>query len=103
MKHKHAELMKLYAKDAAETDKPWERWVIKHERTGEWRQCNNNPTWHFDMEYRRKPEKTYMWHWVCRDEEGTFISDEYYYDALEASQDYDIICRADWTRIEVQN
>lgn len=26
MKHPHAELMKQYAEDAMETDKPWERW-----------------------------------------------------------------------------
>lgn len=26
MKHVHAELMAEYAKDAMETDKPWERW-----------------------------------------------------------------------------
>ena len=28
MKHRHAELMKIYAEDAMETEKPWERWQI---------------------------------------------------------------------------
>ena len=34
--HKHADLMLQYAQDAAETDKPWERWEVN--------------------EYRRKPQ-----------------------------------------------
>ena len=52
--HKHAALMLQYAQDAAETDKPWERW-----------ECNDGVAWRpFTMkhpsllqecEYRRKP------------------------------------------------
>ena len=52
--HKHAALMLQYAKDAAETDKPWERWEFNP--NGTWRPCGNNPGWFTDSEYRRKPQ-----------------------------------------------
>ena len=55
--HKHAALMLQYAQDAAETDKPWERW-----------ECNDgvawqpftmrHPAWLQEYEYRRKPKTT---------------------------------------------
>jgi hypothetical protein len=32
MPHKHAKLMALYAEDAAETDKPWERWEYNNQK-----------------------------------------------------------------------
>ncbi|MFV0601850.1 MAG: hypothetical protein ACK5NE_08540 [Brachymonas sp.] len=58
--HKHCELMKQYAEDAAETDKPHERWEVRHlspngGATGLWRQLLNDPTWYVGSEYRRKP------------------------------------------------
>ena len=53
--HKHAALMLQYAQDAAETDKPWERWEYKLH--GEpWLECERNPTWPENVEYRRKPQ-----------------------------------------------
>lgn len=59
--HPHAELMKLYAADAAETDKPWERWEHKHEDLPEyindescWKGCDIHPAWQADLMYRRK-------------------------------------------------
>ena len=53
--HKHAALMLQYAQDAAETDKPWERWEYKLH--GEpWFECERNPTWPENVEYRRKPQ-----------------------------------------------
>ena len=53
--HKHAENMRLYAQDAAETDKPWERWEVKI-NNGEWCELNGNPNWVEDWGYRRKPQ-----------------------------------------------
>ncbi len=52
--HKHAALMLQYAQDAAETDKPWERWEFNPNST--WQPCGNNPGWFIDSEYRRKPQ-----------------------------------------------
>lgn len=55
--HPHAALMAEYAKDAAETDKPWERWQYKSRFTGEWKDLyDGNPGWGECMEYRRKPK-----------------------------------------------
>lgn len=53
--HPHAALMALYAQDAAETDKPWERWEAK---TGEgsWVGVGRHPVWKPEQEYRRKPK-----------------------------------------------
>lgn len=55
-KHMHAELMKLYAEDAAETDTPWERWEMGSvERTGVfWSDCKTDPDWNIYLHYRRK-------------------------------------------------
>lgn len=52
--HKHATLMLQYAQDAAETDKPWERWEILRGKS--WCDLTENPTWIEYMEYRRKPQ-----------------------------------------------
>lgn len=59
--HPHAPLMAEYAKDAAETDKPWERWEFRH-GNGEWSPKRNHPEWLVAYQYRRKPEppKTIM-------------------------------------------
>ena len=46
--------MLLYAQDAAETDKPWERWEILRGKA--WCDLTENPTWIEYMEYRRKPQ-----------------------------------------------
>ena len=53
MKHKHAELMMDYAKDAMETNTPWKRWEFSD--AGIWRQLLCHPFWDSDTEYRRKP------------------------------------------------
>ena len=54
MGHVHAAAMAEYAKDAAETDKPWERWEFCHMR-GEYLSLHGHPEWVEDNEYRRKP------------------------------------------------
>lgn len=55
MKHPHAEAMRLYAEDALETDKPWERWEGAQIVGLGWRSLNNNPLWSDGWQYRRKP------------------------------------------------
>jgi hypothetical protein len=56
MKHKHAENMVLYAQDAMETDKPWERWQFKNQHTeDEWTALVNHAEWGLNTDYRRKP------------------------------------------------
>ena len=56
MKHKHAELMMQYAKDAMETDKPWERWEFYNKPTESWLSTTNHPNWDTAYKYRRKPK-----------------------------------------------
>ena len=59
--HKHAALMAEYAKDAAETDKPWERWEYRGE-SDKWQPlAYNNPSWNPSLEYRRKPQPLELW------------------------------------------
>ena len=53
MGHIHAAAMAEYAKDAAETDKPWERWEFCHKR-GEYQSLDSHPEWVVDNKYRRK-------------------------------------------------
>lgn len=55
--HPHAELMALYAKDAAETDKPWERWEWFDPFLNQWSSLNSFPSWMPTLKYRRKPER----------------------------------------------
>lgn len=63
--HPHAENMRLYAEDATETDRPWERWECRkrgevHRQGGRWvhawEHCQPDMrSWRPDYEYRRKP------------------------------------------------
>ena len=55
MGHIHAAAMAEYAKDAVETNKPWERWEFCHMR-GEYQSLHGHPEWVEDNEYRRKPQ-----------------------------------------------
>ena len=55
MKHKHAELMMMYAQDAMETDTPWERWEYAPEVCqGKWFPITWHPGWAQSNEYRRR-------------------------------------------------
>lgn len=54
--YKHADLMLLYAKDAAETDKPWERWEWRDKIDAEFLTCCQHPSWKLNHDYRRKPQ-----------------------------------------------
>ena len=55
--HIHAENMKLYAQDAAETETPWDRWEWRPIRASvtEWVSGTASLTWSPENEYRRKP------------------------------------------------
>ena len=53
--HPHAALMALYAQDAAETARPWERWEAKT-GDGSWVGVGRHPVWEPEQEYRRKPK-----------------------------------------------
>ncbi len=55
-KHIHGELMMLYAKDAMETDKPWENWEIFEEPEGYWNNLVTHPKWVPEYLYRQKPK-----------------------------------------------
>ena len=55
MGHIHAAAMAEYAADAAETDKPWERWEFSCQYQ-EYGTLSRNPTWHEENKYRRKPK-----------------------------------------------
>ena len=57
MSHPHAELMKQYAEDAAETDRPWERWQVSVCGEWSWRDCKDQPSWRPEHQYRRKPQR----------------------------------------------
>lgn len=52
--HPHAESMKLYAQDAMETDRPWERWECSDNQEN-WVDFITHPVWLHDLYYRRKP------------------------------------------------
>ena len=54
MGHIHAAAMAEYAKDAAETDKPWERWEVSF--SGGFTGVTGHPNWSVNHEYRRKPK-----------------------------------------------
>ena len=55
--HKHAEDMKLYAWDAATTDKPWKLWEFSHKEESHWYPLSNHPEWNLNYNYRRKAVK----------------------------------------------
>ena len=58
--HKHAALMLQYAQDAAETDRPWERWEVRIaadvQPNAVFERLSSHPEWHTSNEYRRKPQ-----------------------------------------------
>ena len=57
MGHIHAAAMAEYAKDAAETDMPWELWEISMTESGdEYRNLLGHPEWAVTRKYRRKPK-----------------------------------------------
>jgi hypothetical protein len=57
MAHKHANAMMEYAKDAAKTENPWERWQFRYHNDTEWQNLYGHPPWVGGCEYRRKPSQ----------------------------------------------
>ena len=53
-KHIHSHLMMMYAEDAMETDKPWERWEYKINSYQEWQNPYMSLEWDLNTQYRRK-------------------------------------------------
>lgn len=53
-KHIHAELMLEYAKDAMETETPWDKWEYCSFHAVGWEDCMTTPTWWESNKYRRK-------------------------------------------------
>ena len=57
MGHIHAAAMAEYAKDALETDMPWELWEVSlAESSDEYRNLFGHPEWAVTRKYRRKPK-----------------------------------------------
>ena len=52
MKHKHADLMLEYAKQAQESEEPWRNWEMSRE--GIWFGVSGQPSWNINREYRMK-------------------------------------------------
>lgn len=52
---KHADLMMIYAKQAAEMDEPWTLWEWFETGYG-WDKCTQHPQWKNCNEYRLKPK-----------------------------------------------
>jgi hypothetical protein len=46
--------MMMYAQDAMETDKPWERWEFKTKFASKWVETDMHPKWDIKTQYRRK-------------------------------------------------
>ena len=55
--HKHAEAMKLYAEDAATTDKPWKLWEVSYKEGANWYPLSKYQNWNSKYNYRRKAVK----------------------------------------------
>ncbi len=51
---KHAELMMIYAKQAAEMDEPWKLWSVK--KHDQWLHLKSHPGWMEEREYRQIPK-----------------------------------------------
>jgi len=73
--HPHAENMRLYAEDAAETDTPWRLWEVKARNGQIWGQIYGHPAWDEDAEYRRKQKPLECWVYVS--DEGLRVGAAY--------------------------
>ena len=95
--HVHAENMALYAQDAQETDKPWERWEVYGKITGRWIPLSECFPFLPENQYRRKPKMVYVTlpngecvSWPEPLKEALDIDEEYwYFDASPEGINYD--------------
>lgn len=51
--HRHAQNMLAYAQDALLTTAPWRLWQSRRSDSEPWQDCQQNPGWESDCEYRR--------------------------------------------------
>lgn len=56
--HPHAALMMEFAKDAAESETPWDRWEFQASDDHLWSPCEQQVSWVPHFRYRRKPTLT---------------------------------------------
>jgi hypothetical protein len=86
--HKWAKEMVLYAQDATETDKPYDRWESKHTRDygpSEWTTCRRDINWDIeDVIYRRKPkpktsEERFEEWWEFTNRNHFYSRDDYFF------------------------
>ena len=61
MGHIHAAAMAEYAKDAAETDTPWERWEFSFVGQEKYFVLESDPCWATGTKYRRKAKTTLLY------------------------------------------
>ena len=54
--HMHAYLMRQYAEDAAQTDKPWQLWEYSPADGPHWEAMEGHPGWNTAYLYRRRPK-----------------------------------------------
>lgn len=54
-KHVHADLMLEYAKEAMQSDTPWDAFEYK-DKDGVWKDCIGSPSWYKDSSFRKKPK-----------------------------------------------
>jgi len=59
-KHIHADLMMQYAKDAMESETPWDNWEIFDIVLNIWINLYCTPSWFEDVKYRRKQKRCYL-------------------------------------------
>jgi hypothetical protein len=101
--------MALYAKDAEETDKPWERWEehIPH-GSKRWLPCTDTPSWSDSLEYRQKLKAIKLYHWLVYDTDTKMYGETFFY--FESAEEvkeyyqlpkYKVIKRLDNTEIEL--
>jgi hypothetical protein len=63
--HPHADLMALYAQDAAETETPWDRW--EEDFGMGWEPLFQSPTWNANTLFRHKKIQRRWETWVNRE------------------------------------
>ncbi len=82
--HPHADNMALFAMDALETNRPWERWEVWNSLFQRWENLACSPRWNPNLHYRRKGDskpKEYqmpkgVWHANLEDKQVYVTTDD---------------------------
>ena len=103
MKHPLYKNIKRFAKDCKTSTTPWKLWEVKYVGISNWTPLLAMPTWGEGKEYRRiDPKARYQWVFGSRGSPRIFTINAFYSSEKEAREDnpeYEIVQRADWTRI----